>query len=108
MKARAGPPVPTAGDGRRTNELTRAGARRQIVKHNAPPLKRLPLARLRRLTQQIHRLGERPLYELLRELEAWGDFQERVEAYARLDPGVVAALGADELPSLRSLDGGKQ
>jgi hypothetical protein len=56
---------------------------------------RIPRARLRYLARRTHRLGERRLYELPRELDAGAPLHER---YPRLDPGVVKLLGADALP----------
>ncbi len=58
----------------------------------------IPQARLRRLARNIHRLGERPLYELSRELSTEADLRERLERYAELDPGLVANLGGHDLP----------
>ena len=43
------------------------------------PRRSVPTARLRRLAAQVHALGERPLYELLRELVAGRDPVERIE-----------------------------
>jgi hypothetical protein len=40
-------------------------------------------ARLRFLARQTHRLGERPLYELLLEVRDGADLWDRLEAYAR-------------------------
>ncbi len=50
--------------------------------------------RLRDLTDRLHALGERPLYELFRELLAGGDVAARLECYARIDPATYAALAA--------------
>lgn len=44
----------------------------------------VPDVRLRRLARQIHTLGERPLFELLRELDAGADVHSTLESYARL------------------------
>jgi hypothetical protein len=55
-------------------------------------------ARLRRLASRVHELGERPLYEPLRELLSGHELLETLERYARLDPAIVRALGADRLP----------
>jgi hypothetical protein len=41
-------------------------------------------ARLRHLASRIHALGERPLFELLRQLDAGTDLHPTLEAYARL------------------------
>jgi hypothetical protein len=43
-------------------------------------------SRLRRLLQQLHRLGPRPLYEFLRELDGGADLWPRLERYAALTP----------------------
>jgi hypothetical protein len=51
-------------------------------------------ARLRNLTDRLHALGERPLYEFFSELLAGGDVAARLERYARLDPAHYAALAA--------------
>ena len=44
----------------------------------------LPRERLAHLARRIYRLGERPLFELLAELERGEPFRERLEAYAAL------------------------
>jgi hypothetical protein len=54
--------------------------------------------RLRRLASALHRLGERPLYELLREVESGADLRERLEAYARLPVDFIRANGGDKFP----------
>jgi hypothetical protein len=54
--------------------------------------------RLRRLASALHRLGERPLYEFLREIEAGTDIRDRLEVYARLPAGFVRANGGDKFP----------
>lgn len=55
--------------------------------------------RLRQLAAHLHRLGPRPVFELLREVDAGADLLERLERYAELDTGTVHALGASELPA---------
>jgi hypothetical protein len=65
------------------------------------------LARLAYLARQIHRLGERPLFELFRELEAGAPLLPRLEAYARLDATFIKDLGGDRLTPLRSIAGGR-
>jgi hypothetical protein len=54
--------------------------------------------RLRRLAAALHRLGERPLYEFLREVEAGADVRARLEVYAQLPIGFVRANGGDRFP----------
>jgi hypothetical protein len=63
----------------------------------------LPRERLACLARRIHALGERPLYELFRELEAGAPLHERLERYAALPADFIAALGGDRLPPLRSV-----
>ena len=61
-------------------------------------------ARLRFLARRIHRLGSRPLYELLRELVDGADPLPQLEAYAALAPlaGFIAHLDGDQLqPAVR-------
>jgi hypothetical protein len=93
------------------------GARQDFVKHSDQPalaenarqaqsrnrLPSLPRERLRLLAHRIHILGERPLFELLVELNDGKPFIERVEAYARLAPlvGFIRALDGDTLPPPR-------
>ncbi len=52
--------------------------------------------------ERLHRLGPRPQYELLREIERrYGCarfIRDRVKAYGELDPGLVQALGGDRFP----------
>jgi hypothetical protein len=52
---------------------------------------------------RIHRLGERPLFELFVELEAGAPLLPRLEAYARLAPlaGFIAEMDGDLLPQPR-------
>jgi hypothetical protein len=81
-------------------------AERSHLRYDFKPRARpqtLPPARLRHLARQVHALGERPLYELLTELEAGLPFAERVEAYAGLaDLGpFIKAHGGDRLPIAR-------
>jgi hypothetical protein len=66
-------------------------------------------ARLRHLARRLHALGERPLYELMRELVAGADPVGRLEVYCRIDPAILAALGGDVLPAMMTaIDGGRQ
>jgi hypothetical protein len=68
----------------------------------------IPDARLRYLAQRLHALGERPLYEFLREIIAGADPVARLERYAALDADVVRALGGDRLAGPRVIAGGCQ
>jgi hypothetical protein len=50
------------------------------------------LSRIRHLASRLHSLG------LLKEIANGADLWRRLERYAELDPEIVRALGADELP----------
>jgi hypothetical protein len=50
------------------------------------PASQIDATRLRFLATWIHRLSERPLYELLRELDRGADLSAMLERYARLAP----------------------
>jgi hypothetical protein len=54
--------------------------------------------RLRHLANHLHRLGPRPVFEILAEALQGAPLIERLERYAQLDPDLVHALGADVLP----------
>jgi len=59
----------------------------------------IPRARLIHLTRKIHGLGERPLFELLAELDRGAPLAERLEAYAALPADFIRTIGADALPT---------
>ena len=67
-------------------------------------------ARLRHLAAQIYALGPRPLYELLRELDAGAPLRPRLEAYARLQASFIRANNGDELDErpLFAIAGGRR
>jgi len=65
-----------------------------------------PNARLRYLASRIHALGERALFELLRELVTPENLP-RLETYAALDPRLIAALGGRDLAQPRVICGGR-
>jgi hypothetical protein len=54
--------------------------------------------RFHRLTERVHRLGPRPVGELLLEVAAGRDLIEAPEDYARHDPEFVAYVGARDRP----------
>jgi hypothetical protein len=63
--------------------------------------------------EAVHRLGPRPLAELLGELDRHfelSDFDVRLERYPALDPDLFRAVSADRLPHLpiRFVPGGRQ
>ena len=67
----------------------------------------IPRERLRQLARRIHALGPRPLYELLRDLEAGAPLHERLERYAALPADFIKALDGDRLPTLQSIPRGR-
>jgi hypothetical protein len=60
----------------------------------------IPRSRAYLLRARIYDLGPRTLAELILELAAGANPVERIERYARLDPAIVAAVGAGELPPI--------
>lgn len=59
----------------------------------------IPKSRVHLLAARIHALGPRPLAELFLELFAGADPLDRIERYSILDPTIVAAVGARDLPA---------
>jgi hypothetical protein len=70
----------------------------------------IPVARLRCLAATIHRLGPRPLFELLREVDAGSDLLRTLERYAKLGPltDFISHLGGDQMPPPVRLVGGRR
>jgi hypothetical protein len=100
---------PVAGDGRAQIRFclgTKTGSSdtRKLQKLQAACIRHKRLAHLAR---RLHRLGERPLYEFIREITAGADPIERLERYAALPSDFIAALGGDQLLGLRSVGGGR-
>ncbi len=58
--------------------------------------------------RKIHRLGERPLYELFRQLDPGADLRSTLEIYAALPREIVIAFNGDRFESLRKFHGGRQ
>jgi hypothetical protein len=71
---------------------------------NRQPQAPASIARLRYLAGRIHALGPRPLYELLRQLDAGAELHPTLEAYARLPAKFIAAHGGDRLMPLRAVE----
>jgi hypothetical protein len=63
----------------------------------------IPRSRAYLLGARIHDLGPRALAELILELAAGADPLSRIERYAALDPAIVAAVGASDLPKMRAV-----
>jgi hypothetical protein len=60
--------------------------------------------RFERMVERLHHLGPRPLAEMIVEIAAATDepglVVDRVAAYAKLDPMLIRALGADRFPPM--------
>jgi hypothetical protein len=103
------PPARNAGDGPRIEQPARTLTGKFNVSgalsQDAPTA--LPRERITYLAQAIHRLGPRPLVELLLELAAGAPLIPRLEAYARLEryAGFIAANDGDRLPQPRLVPG---
>jgi hypothetical protein len=65
----------------------------------------VPRERLRYLAGRLHRLGPRPLFEFLSEIERGAPLIERLERYAALDSDFIRAHGGDRLPPARLVGG---
>lgn len=63
------------------------------------------LVRLRYLARRIHALGERPLFEMLLELERGAALMPTLERYARLPASFIRAWDGDRLNSFVVIDG---
>jgi hypothetical protein len=101
-KARVGVATPATGH-HQISQAEYATARNRLQGET------LDATRLRHLARRLHALGERPLYELMRELVAGADPVARLEAYCRIDPAILAALGGVTLPAIMtSIDGGRR
>jgi hypothetical protein len=74
---------------------------------NTAPSQGVPRERLAFLARRIHRLGERPLFELFVELSAGAPLLSRLERYAELEPlaGFIRAFDGDRLPPARLIAG---
>jgi hypothetical protein len=70
----------------------------------------IPIVRLQYLASRIHKLGQRSLFELLRELASGADLMFVLERYARIEPlaGFITQLNGDRLPPPARLVGGRR
>jgi hypothetical protein len=70
---------------------------------------RIPLPRIQYLARRIHQLGERPLFELLKELDAGGNLPSVLERYARIAPlaDFISSLDGDRLAAPLLVTGGR-
>jgi hypothetical protein len=78
--------------------------------NGAPSRNEIPIARLQYLANRIHKLGPRPLFELLRELASGADLTFVLERYARIASlaGFITHLNGDRLPPPARLVGGRR
>ena len=84
-------------------DLTKAGRLFEVDNTQiAPTTQPLAGSRFERLIERVHSLGPRPFAEMLDEIAAATGrpdiVADRVEAFARLDPETVRAVGGDQFP----------
>jgi hypothetical protein len=70
----------------------------------------IPIARLQYLVSRIHKLGPRPPFELLCELDSGADLPSVLERYARIEhlAGFITQLNGDRLPPPARIVGGRR
>lgn len=84
--------------------------RRRAARHGDPselshylstPQFRPSPPRLQYLAEHLHQLGARAVHEFVVELATayGGDVVDRLEAYGRIDPRILRALGGDRFPA---------
>ncbi len=81
------------------------------LKEREPALNALPPipdARLRYHAAHLNSLGERPIYEFLREVLAGRDIGEALEDYARLPADLIKAHGGDRFLRPFAINGGRR
>lgn len=112
MHTMIGPPdakSPRPGGG--SGDLETSSFSGEDLPDSAPAQKYQAQNRLRRqrLVEHLHRLGPAPLAHFLREVENGADIADHLDAYARINPEFVRALGGDRFaPSLWEIDGGRR
>jgi len=68
----------------------------------------ISLLRRQRLVEHLHRLGPKPLYHFLDEVERGASIPDHLERYAALPADFIKANGGDEFaPFLFAIDGGR-
>jgi hypothetical protein len=74
----------------------------------APAQPEFSCRRRQRLVERLHRLGPKPLFHFLNEVERGADLWPHLERYAALPPEFIKANGGDQFePFLHVIDGGK-
>lgn len=76
--------------------------------HSTSQDARLAPERLAFLARRVHALGERPLLELLRELERGAELHSTLERYGGLPADFIAEWGGHRLPTPRAITGGRR
>jgi hypothetical protein len=76
---------------------------RMLLPVPPPPRPTIPPARLQHLARHLHTLGPRSVLEALKAILAGAPPDDTLEGFARLDPTITHAIGADRLPELRVL-----
>jgi hypothetical protein len=94
---------PATGNSRPGLDDYRVAAESRSSTQNPHPAQALRRLQRQRLVERIHAFGARVVFELVDELDRYhalgDDLDQRLERYAALDPGLLAALGADQFPA---------
>ncbi len=77
-----------------------AGAKTEAVAGDRSPQGSSPQPQLQHLACHLAQLGERAVYEFILELATTfgADVTDRLEAYGRIDPSILRAIGGDRFP----------
>jgi hypothetical protein len=67
-----------------------------------------PIGISRQDVRKLHRLGERPLYEFIRELERGAEVRATLETYAELPADLIKAYHGDRFECLLEFHGGRR
>jgi hypothetical protein len=94
----ASPNSPTNSPSERRAQRERRSGRQLPARLAGTDIGDISATRFAELAAHLHRLGPRPTFELLKEL-ASADVVARLERYAKLDPDIVAEIGADRMPT---------
>jgi len=80
----------------------------QIAEIKSQNQTRFSETRLKYLAARLHKLGPKPLFYFLRELERGADLWQLLKIYADLPVDLIRAYGGDQFaPALYCIDGGQ-
>ena len=103
MAPKIGRPESSTGANRATLDFRGQRESRSSLKHNALRAQAQQRLRRQRLTERVHRLGARVMFELVDEIARHhglgDDLDRRLERYAGLDLAPLAELSGDRFPA---------